>query len=128
MPLLLDTHAFIWFTLGDERLPMGVRTAIESEPEPPFVSVASCWEIAIKFAKGRLALDDSLEVFLRRDIDDNELRLLPIERPHLVRLTQLFSSHGDPFDRLIAAQALSEGLTIVSRDFALDGFGVSRLW
>lgn len=128
MRVLLDTHTFLWFITGDDRLPAKVRKIIDDPSCEKFVSLASCWEIAIKFARGRLELDITLEQLLNTAIEGNGLVLLDIERRHLLQITALASVHGDPFDRLIVAQAKIEKLVQLSNDQTLDAYGINRVW
>jgi PIN domain nuclease of toxin-antitoxin system len=92
------------------------------------VSPASYWEIAIKISVGKYSLAVPYEDFFRGAIDDNGFRLLPIEPRHTAALTTLPYHHKDPFDRLLIAQAMVEGVPLVSADSAFDAYGVTRLW
>jgi PIN domain nuclease of toxin-antitoxin system len=92
------------------------------------VSPASHWEIAIKISVGKYALAQPFEDFFRAAIDDNGFRPMAIEPRHTAALITLPYHHRDPFDRLLAATALVEGLRIVSADAAFDAYGVTRLW
>ena len=128
MRLLLDTHAFLWWVSDDDRLSHRARKAIGDRTDRCFVSVASCWEIAIKISLKRLAVGDSLERFIPEQLAANEFDLLPIEIDHVSRVSTLPFHHRDPFDRLLAAQALSHGLAIVSADTLFRRYGVKRIW
>jgi PIN domain nuclease of toxin-antitoxin system len=92
------------------------------------VSPASYWEIAIKISIRKYALSKPYEVFMQEAIDNNGFGYLHIEPKHTARLTILPFHHKDPFDRLIVAQAMAEGIPIVSNDRALDAYGITRLW
>ncbi len=127
MKLLLDTHAFLWFLLDDERLSLPARTAI-GQAEFLYLSPASHWEIAIKIALGKYALPEPFAQFMTRELADNDMSILPIEINHTSQLTTLPFHHRDPFDRLIIAQALAEELSIVSIDSQFDAYGASRVW
>ena len=127
MKLLLDTHAFLWFLLDDERLSIPARTAIE-QTEILFLSPASHWEIAIKIALGKYALPEPFAEFMARELASNDMTILPIEISHTAQLTTLPFHHRDPFDRLIIAQALTDELTLVSIDSQFDAYGVKRIW
>ncbi len=128
MSLLLDTHALIWWFLDAPPLSPAARAAIATASEPILVSAASAFEISTKVRIGKLpqaaALDDAFEDFLavQRFVH------LPISVRHARRAGALPIPHCDPFDRLLIAQALVEGLTLVSNEAAFDGFGVRRLW
>ncbi|HMO83797.1 MAG TPA: type II toxin-antitoxin system VapC family toxin [Lacipirellulaceae bacterium] len=126
MRLLLDTHALLWFANGDNRLDPYARETIITTADNGFVSVASIWEIAIKLRIGKLQLDDPFEEFLDRHLQP--FSILPIALQHAAQTASLPLHHQDPFDRLLAAQALTESLTLVSVDGLFDAYGVTRLW
>lgn len=121
MRLLLDTHVAIWWLYGDRRLSPATRTAIESSAEA-YLSVVSLWELVIKLDKGRLDLPPGFAAALRDDFAD-----LPLTADHVLEWRALPAVHRDPFDRMLVAQALAEGLTIVTADRAISGYQVSVL-
>jgi PIN domain nuclease of toxin-antitoxin system len=128
MRLLLDTHAFLWFVLGDPRL---AKTALDRILDPAcvkLISPASYWEIAIKISLGKYALNEQYEAFMQRSIVGNGFSILPIEPKHTAALTTLPFHHRDPFDRLLVAQAIVEQIPVLSADAALDAYGITRLW
>jgi len=127
MKLLLDTHAFLWFLLDDERLCTSARTAIE-QTEILYLSPASHWEIAIKISLGKYVLPEPFAQFMERELANNNITILPIEITHTAQLTALPFHHRDPFDRLIIAQALAEKLSVISIDSQFDAYGVGRVW
>ncbi len=126
MPLLLDTHAWLWFVRGDARLSSDAHVAIEGARSRTYVSIASIWEVAIKTAIGKMTWHESLDEFVKREI--KAFHVLPISVEHVLRTSQLPLEHRDPFDRMLAAQAIHENLTIVSADEVFDRYGVDRLW
>lgn len=128
MRLLLDTHAFLWFILGDPRLSGKARTQIEDVSNEKLVSPASYWEIAIKISVGKYTLSQSYDEFMKAGIDGNGFVILPIEPKHTEVLTTLPFHHRDPFDRLIVAQAIVEQLAVISGDSVIDAYPVTRLW
>ncbi len=127
MKVLLDTHALIWLLEGDERLSGSAMEAIRGA-ESVAVSLASSWEMAIKLSLGKLRTSygpgRELSGFLA---DYGFLELNPSEDA-LDLLRVLPFHHRDPFDRMLAAQALSSGLKLVSRDPVFDVYGVERIW
>lgn len=128
MNLLLDTHAFLWFMEGSERISQRARAEIEAADGVRALSVASAWEMAIKSSLGKLDLAKPLGELLPPLLTDAGIELLPIEIADLARVATLPFHHRDPFDRLLAAQALERGFTVVSIDEAFDAYGVARLW
>lgn len=128
MNILLDTHAVIWWYEDDDRLTRRARAAISSARSRVFVSTATAWECAIKFQAGKLPQAAALIAAFRPLLQRAGFDLLDMSLEHILAAGALPSFHGDPFDRVLAAQALSEGMAIVSRDKALDPYGVRRLW
>ena len=128
MRLLIDTHAFLWFLAGDARLRASARRRIENAAHDKLLSIASVWEMAIKVSLGKLVLQDPLADILDRGATDNGIRLFGISRDHALRVATLPWHHRDPFDRMLAAQALSDSLTLVARDTVFDAYGASRVW
>lgn len=127
MKYLLDTHTFIWHALEDARLSGSALEIIESDQDL-FISYASIWEMAIKIQRGRLQLKKSLPEFIESIVQANQYKLLKITTNHLYPLTILPYHHKDPFDRLIIAQGMEEGMTIISRDEAFKSYDVKVLW
>jgi len=128
MRLLLDTHSFLWFVSGDERISPTARVLVEDMQNEVFLSVASLWEMAIKVSLGRLQLEQPFDAFISQQISINHIRLLNITIGHTAKVAELPFHHRDPFDRLLIAQALVEQMPIVSGDPVLDMYGVTRLW
>ncbi len=128
MRILLDTHAFLWFTLGDPQLSAAARALIHDPGYDKLVSPATYWEIAIKVSINKLALNQPYEDFLDRGIRQNGFDILPIEPRHTAAVVTLPFHHKDPFDRLLIAQALTERIPVISADTIFDRYGVSRRW
>lgn len=128
MPVLLDTHTLIWAMEGDPRLTATAKRLLEDPAQVKIVSIVSGWEIAIKMGVGKLTLAVPFTDLFQDRLDAWGFKLLPIECPHLHRLLDLPRHHGDPFDRLIAAQSLSEDLALISCDAAFDAYDVRRIW
>ena len=128
MRLLLDTHTLLWFALTDPQL-SGTATSLIMDPDnEKLVSPASYWEIAIKISIKKYALSKPYEIFMDEAIDKNGFGYLHIEPKHTAALTTLPFHHKDPFDRLLIAQAIIEGIPIISGDTVLDSYPVKRLW
>ena len=128
MRLLLDTHTFLWFLLDDPRLSPTASATIVDPLNDVEISPASYWEIAIKIGLRKYALPEPYQTFMEREIADNDFRILPIEPRHTALLTTMPLHHRDPFDRLLIAQSITEGIPIVSGDLAFDSYPVQRLW
>jgi PIN domain nuclease of toxin-antitoxin system len=120
--LLLDTHALLWW-LADEGLAAQARDAIADPANIVVVSAASAWEISIKKTLGKLVAPDDLE----RQVDIGGFTSLPISIAHGIAAGQLPRHHDDPFDRMLIAQAVEEGLTIITRDKQFEDYGVALL-
>ena len=128
MALLLDTHAFLWWVDDSPRLSRKARTTIGRPEETCFLSLASCWEMAIKISLGRLRLAQGLDRFVAEHMAANGLEPLSVQLPHAARVASLPFHHRDPFDRLLAAQAIEEGLSMVSADPIFSRYGLKRVW
>jgi PIN domain nuclease of toxin-antitoxin system len=126
MTILIDTHVLIWFLQGSPQLGATARALIQDPANVVLVSVATCWEIAIKAATGKLRFAEPVGDLLRRELPKNKMDLLPITLDHATAVESLPLHHRDPFDRLLAAQALAEGIPLVSSDAAFDAYGVDR--
>lgn len=128
MNLLLDTHAVLWFLEDAPQLSGAARLAIEEERNECWVSVASGWEMAIKSQLGKLRLPLAFAGLFPGALESLGFFILPIQAGHLHRYHALPLHHRDPFDRLLVAQALAEGLTVVGNDAAFDAYAVTRIW
>lgn len=127
MRCLLDSHALIWWWLGDPSLSASARTALATRANAIFVSPVSAIEIAIKVRRGTLNLAEPLADFENALAQDGFLHL-PVNFLHARDAGLLAGEHKDPFDRILAAQALIEGLTVVTRDPEIARFGCRTLW
>lgn len=128
MRLLLDTHTFLWWVADAPQIPARARQAIAQPRNECLVSLASCWELAIKLSLGKIEISGTLERFMPSQLSANGFREMPIEIRHAARVARLPFHHRDPFDRLLVAQALEEDLTIVSADPVFRRYGVKRIW
>lgn len=123
MRLLLDTHVVLWWQTDDRRLNRQAREAIATA-DIVWVSAVSGWEAAIKTSLGRLRLDEPFPLLVRT----NEFTELPVTLEHTARVESLPAHHADPFDRLLAAQALAEHATLVTHDRAFEPYRVEAIW
>jgi PIN domain nuclease of toxin-antitoxin system len=124
--VLLDTQAFLWWVTDDPKLSRRALRTIAREP--CLVSAASCWEMAIKASLGKLEIPRPVDRFLQEQLEVNGFALLPISLAHVAAVADLPFHHRDPFDRLIAAQALEEEMAVVSSDPVFRKYRVKRIW
>jgi PIN domain nuclease of toxin-antitoxin system len=126
--LLLDTHSFIWFVEDNPSLSPHARVLIEESTNDVFLSIASVWEMAIKVSLDKLHLSQPFDLFIPNQLLLNDITLLDITVSHTLRVATLPFHHRDPFDRLLIAQSLVEGMPFISIDSVFDTYGVNRLW
>ncbi|MBN3569783.1 type II toxin-antitoxin system VapC family toxin [Burkholderia cenocepacia] len=123
MRLLFDTHIFLWMVANNPKLSVRARRLIDSADEV-FISSASIWEVAIKASKGKLDVDvDRLVDKLKM----SQYRELPVRAAHGAAVRHLPHHHGDPFDRLLVAQASYEPMVLITADGRLAQYGASRI-
>jgi PIN domain nuclease of toxin-antitoxin system len=128
MTLLLDSHAFLWFCQGAPELTAIAKSLIEDPANRKLVSVASCWEIAIKAGLKKLVLGESSSTYLSAALSRTGFDLPSITLEHATAVEELPLHHKDPFDRLLVAQSLIEAIPVISVDKEFDPYGVTRLW
>ena len=128
MRVLLDTHAFLWWISDSPKLSDGAREVIEDGRNEPIFSAVSGWEIAIKAGVGKLELPDAPEQFVREQLSQNDLAVLPVHLRHALGVYGLPDHHHDPFDRLLISQALLEGIPILSADPGISRYPVQTIW
>lgn len=128
MQILLDTHALLWLISGSDRLSANARQAYLETTNQLFLSVASLWEMAVKISLGKLELKTDWPRRIDREMDANGIRGLAIRPEHCVAVASLPFHHRDPFDRLLIAQAMAEGLSILTADRRFGAYGVPILW
>ena len=124
MKLLLDTHIFIWWDSEPARLSRAVLDLCTDSAHELVVSVATLWEMQIKRQLGKLDLRLPLAEIVAHQQETNGIMVLPVEQTHVLALEQLPNHHRDPFDRILVAQALVEGATLVSADPVLKSYPV----
>ena len=127
MKLLLDTHTFLWFVNDNPKLSDHLKDLIEDTSNVSYLSVASLWEMSIKFNLGKLTLDPNYEEFVDREVSTSTIQLLNIELEHLRINSTLPFHHRDPLDRLIIAQSMAEDIPIVTVDSAFDKYEVTLI-
>ena len=127
MRYLLDTCALLWLALGDKNLSAKARGIIDDSSGDGFVSVVSLWEISMKAVTGKLSIALT-PMQLSRLAEGNGLSVVELSVAHIDRFNLLPVSHRDAFDRLLAAIAIEEGLTLLTPDSTFDNLGVQRDW
>ena len=128
MRVLLDTCTVIWAIVSPASLSREAREMISDEENMILVSAASAWEIATKVRLGKLPGVEKLERDYLDVMDDAGYTQLDIDTESALRAGRMVAEHRDPFDRMIAAQALGQDIPILSPDALLDQFGVRRIW
>jgi len=127
--ILLDTHAFLWWASDrGARLSDRARDLLGDGTNEVAVSLASVWEIAIKVGVGRMDLPDAVERYIPERLRHDGFELIPIELRHAFRAGTLPRIHGDPFDRMLVAQAQVEGIPILTADPAISRYDVETIW
>ncbi|UCE20004.1 MAG: type II toxin-antitoxin system VapC family toxin [Gemmatimonadota bacterium] len=128
MKYLIDTHTLLWILTDDSRLSKKAKRYYLDPQNEILFSMAGIWELAIKSSLGRLSLEKSLEEFVMKHIKGNDIGILHIELPHVLRVEQLPFHHRDPFDRLLISQSIENDLPIISSDKTLDRYRIQRIW
>lgn len=128
MRILLDTHALLWAAFDEDSLSPRARRLIQSPDSEIIVSAATAWEITTKFRLGKLDFARDLAENFISEVTAAGYLLLSISPEHAVRAGLLPGDHKDPFDRMLAAQAIHENIPLLSNDSQLDVFGVRREW
>ena len=128
MRVLLDTHMFLWAIGEPDRLSSGVQEMIKDERNEVLLSIVSAWEIAVKSSLGKLDVPRPAITFVQRQVSDHRIGILPLRLPHLSALEKLPWHHRDPFDRMLVAQCLEEGASLVTVDKQLRRYGVEILF
>lgn len=128
MKILLDTHTFLWAITGDDRLSDTVRDAVTDRANEVLLSVASSWEISIKYGLGKLSLPAPPDRYLPLQRSKAGFGLMAINEPEVCQVHQLPAIHRDPFDRLLVAQANCHGMVLATNDTILDRYPVQIFW
>lgn len=128
MKLLLDTCSFLWFIRDDASVSSRARAIIRDSGNEVYLSAASAWEIAIKHALGRLPLPSPPRVFVPTQRENHQIDRLDIGEDAALQIAALPAHHKDPFDRILVAQAIMEGLTVVTPDPLIAQYPVRCEW
>lgn len=124
---LIDTHTFIWLIDDDPKLSSTYKSLIDDSDNEIFISIASLWEMAIKISIGKLKVAGVLQQMIE-ELFVRNIKILPINPSHVLKVETLPFHHKDPFDRIIVAQCLVENLTAISVDEILDEYHVNRVF
>ena len=124
---LLDTHCWLWLQTERNRFGADLLEALADPSSRRYLSAASAWEIAIKYAIGKLPLPASPEIYVPERMRLNRVRGLAVKHVHALAVATLPPHHRDPFDRVLVAQAQMEGLTLVTADSALERYDVPMI-
>ena len=125
---LLDTHTFLWWIADDESLSESVRSRIADPESTIHFSVVSGWEISIKQTIGRLKLSKPPKQFVQQQLSETGFSILDIRLDHALEVSTLPLIHNDPFDRLLVAQCVCDGMTLLSRDALLTRYSIEVVW
>lgn len=128
MTALLDTHALLWSVIQPERLSTKANEILADPVNGIFVSAASAWEIATKVRLGKLSRAETFERDFTSVVDALSYKVVPITVENALRAGRMLGEHADPFDRMIAAQALELDIPVISADRQLDLFSIRRIW
>jgi PIN domain nuclease of toxin-antitoxin system len=126
--VLLDTHVFLWLQADRARVKPSVMTLLDDAETGVLLSAASAWEIAVKFALGRLPLPEPPATYVPDRMQRSAIEPAPIEVAHAVRVSTLPPHHRDPFDRMLVAQASVLGVPLVTADAKLAPYEIELIW
>ncbi|MGI4790898.1 MAG: type II toxin-antitoxin system VapC family toxin [Janthinobacterium lividum] len=128
MRLLLDTHIFLWFIVGDQKLAIRLREAIANPENEVFLSVISLWEIIIKYKLGHLPLPLPPEIYVPAQRELFDISSLPVDEGSVFQVAKLPPIHRDPFDRLLIGQAIEHNLRLVTVDTAISAYPMAPVF
>lgn len=128
MTLLLDTHAFLWIAIDDERLSRSLKSLLRDPAHDLYLSAASSWEIAVKAKAGKLALHMPAWAFILESRERLGIQTLSVQEAAVAHVAKLPDIHRDPFDRMLVCQAIQHSLTIVTNDPQIQRYPVKTLW
>ncbi len=128
MKYLLDTHTLLWAAREQHKLSRRVKSLLKDGSQPVFVSAVTAWELATKVRLGKLQDPSGMLANFEATLEEEGYGMLPLTVAHALKAGSFPETHQDPFDRMLAAQALLDGLTLLSIDTKLDLFGATRVW
>jgi PIN domain nuclease of toxin-antitoxin system len=128
MRAILDTHVILWWVTNNPQLSQAVRDIIADSENTLYLSVASSWEIIIKFKTGKLPLPELPTQFIQSCLRVNRFENMAIDLPHVLQINTLPDHHKDPFDRILIAQAQVENIPILTVDRLIVQYPVQTIW
>ena len=128
MKYLLDTHTLLWAAREPRKLSRRAKSLLKDGSQRMYVSAVTAFEMATKVRLGKLEDPTAMLSDFRTTLEEQGYSMVPLTVAHALKAGSFPESHRDPFDRMLAAQALLEGLTLLSIDAKLDTFGVARVW
>ncbi len=129
MRVLVDSHIYVWTKLNDPRLSRTAKSVLRSDEHQLYFSLASLWELSIKIRSGKLRTLTSSVAFLHDSLMEDSIQILPVLYSDLLALEQLENHHRDPFDRIVIAQAMTNGLKLLTEDRTIKLYnGVETVW
>jgi len=128
MTCLLDTHTFLWLAVEPEKLSPAVQEIVEQSDAKLLLSAASGWEIALLVKLGRIELAEAPDIFIPSAMQALQITPLPIGFASAIAAASLPLIHRDPFDRILAAEALRGNITLLSKDEIIPKYGVKVVW
>jgi PIN domain nuclease of toxin-antitoxin system len=128
MTYLLDTQAFLFWVSGSPKLGRAARIAMERGKSELLLSAVSSWEIAIKYALGKLKLPDAPERFVPAQLRAHRIHAIALDHAEALSVARLPAVHDDPFDRVLVAQAISRKVAVITADSRFEEYGVKVLW
>ena len=130
MKVLLDSHVLLWMIFDPERLPLSVMGVLRDESNELHVSIVSIWELAVKVGIGKLTLPNASTRYLVQQLPLIGAQLLTVTEAHIFALEALPSlqQHKDPWDRMLVAQAIEEGMTLLTSDKKMSAYGARIMW
>ena len=128
MRLLLDTSTFLWLCNEPEKLSKPAASALEKKSSERSLSLGSVWEIVLKYRTGKIPLPDVPQKWIEEQADIQDIRFQDLSRSVLYRSGELAADHRDPFDRILAAESIVHGLTVLSPDAFFRRLGCEVIW
>jgi len=128
MKYLLDTHTLLWIIDENARLSEKSRSIFLDMTNDIYLSSASLWELSIKVSLNKIEINNTFENFIQDHVLGNDIKIMKIELPHIIRVSKIPFHHRDPFDRMIIAQSIEDNIPVISGDKIFDRYLSNRIW